>query len=85
MKRQDTRSILTEAQRLARHLPVLCGAFGVAALSVAGINAASHTMRALLGNGGDVTALLTTHAHGFTVAFAKAMMWGERVLAFLGF
>ena len=76
-------AILTELGKLARHLPVLGGALGVVALSLATLSLTNHTVQALLGNGGDVTAVLTRHADTVTTAFVKAMAWGERVLASL--
>ncbi|NOT40137.1 MAG: hypothetical protein HOP13_06570 [Alphaproteobacteria bacterium] len=78
------RSFLVEVQRLGHHLPVLGGALGVIALSIACTSTASHVVRRLIGNGGDVAALLTVEADGFAGTFAKAMVWGEKVLAFLG-
>ena len=84
MKQRDSRTAFAELRTLARHLPVLGGVLGVTALSVAGMKIATHLVRELMGNGGDVTALITRHTETVTVVFAKAMMFGERALAALG-
>ena len=74
---------LTDLGKLARHLPVLGGAMGVVALSMATLSLANYTVQALLGNGGDVTAVLALHADTVSTAFVKTMAWGEKVLASL--
>lgn len=82
-QRPSQKSATNELGTLARHLPVLGGALGVIALSMATLSLANHTVEALLGNGGDVTALVTMQADTLTTAFVKTMAWGERVLASL--
>ncbi len=84
MKRQDRRTAFAELGTLARHLPVLGGVLGVTALSVAGMKIATHLVRELMGNGGDVTALLTVQLETLSAVSVKAMAWGERALTFLG-
>lgn len=84
MKQRDSRTIFAELRILGRHLPVLGGVLGVTALSVAGMKIATHLVRELMGNGGDVTALMTRHVETVTVTFAKAMVFGEKALAALG-
>ena len=78
------RPILAEVQRLARHLPVLGGAVGVVMLSIVSIGIAEHTVRELLGNGGDVTALVSRQVEMLTAVSVKATAWGEQVLTLIG-
>ncbi len=84
MKQQDSRTIFAELCILGRHLPVLGGVLGVTALSVAGMKIATHLVHELMGNGGDVTALMTRHVETVSVVFAKVMVFGVRAFADLG-
>jgi hypothetical protein len=45
---------------------------------------AEHIVRELIGNGGDVTALVMQQIEMLTVVSVKVSVWGEQLLAFLG-
>jgi hypothetical protein len=75
---------VTEVKKLGRHLPVLGGALGVVVLSAASIGVAEHFVRQLLGNGGDVTALISHQLEMLAAVSVKATGWGEQVLTYIG-
>jgi len=77
-------TFLTSVGRLGRHLPVLGGAIGVVVLSMTTLNVAEHLVRELLGNGGDVNALVVRHMETLTVVSVKATAWSEQILAYVG-
>lgn len=73
-----------EVKRLARHLPVLGGSVAVVVLCTASIGVAEHVVRALLDNGGDVTALVSHQVEMLSAFSLKAAAWSEQVLVYLG-
>lgn len=76
--------VLTEVKALARHLPVLSGAMAVVMLCMVSIRIGERIVRALLANGGDVTALVTRQVETLSAMPVRATAWAEQILAFLG-
>jgi hypothetical protein len=81
-RRADT--FFTSIGRLGRHLPALGGAFSVALLSMASLSIGGHVVRELLGNGGDLNALVARHMETLTVVSVKATALGEQILFYFG-
>jgi hypothetical protein len=81
---RSAETLLAAIGRLGRHLPVLGGAIGVVALSMASLSLVEHVVRELLGNGGDVNALVAQHLETLTVVSVKATALGEQIVAYVG-